>query len=230
MSHSDYYFTKLAAAFVRGKVSQGISVDLPGPLRSRPLESLSPEDCEAVFCRGAESGLKLHKFKRTMGLARVRRVFGVLNSLAPADLLDVGSGRGASLWPLLEVFPNLPVTAIDRSARRADDLQAVRLGGVQRLSAMRANATALPFKNDSFDVVTLLEVLEHIPDAAKAVAEAVRVARRSVVLSVPSKEDDNPEHVHLFDQARLRNLFEGAGRVNFDYVPGHLIAMARVQP
>jgi 2-polyprenyl-3-methyl-5-hydroxy-6-metoxy-1,4-benzoquinol methylase len=46
------------------------------------------------------------------------------------------------------------------------------------------------------DIVTLLEVLEHIPDVEKAVA-AVRMARKYVVVSVPSKEDNNPEHIHL---------------------------------
>ena len=45
----------------------------------------------------------------------------------------------------------------------------------------------------------LLEVLEHVPDAACALAEAVRVARCFVVLSVPSRAEDN----HLIAVARL---------------------------
>ena len=53
-----------------------------------------------------------------------------------------------------------------------------------------------PLPDHSVDIVTLLEVLEHIPDVEKAVA-AVRMARKYVVVSVPSKEDNNPEHIHL---------------------------------
>jgi SAM-dependent methyltransferase len=40
-----------------------------------------------------------------------------------------------------------------------------------------ADATDLPFPDASFDVVTFFDVLEHIPDDARAVAEALRVLR-----------------------------------------------------
>jgi ubiquinone/menaquinone biosynthesis C-methylase UbiE len=93
------------------------------------------------------------------------------------------------------------------------------------------DATKLGFPAGTFDVVSLLEVLEHIPAVPKALAEAVRVARRFVVLSVPSKPDDNPDHIHLLSEKTLRRLFSDVGitRVTFDYVPGHVIAVANVQ-
>ena len=52
-----------------------------------------------------------------------------------------------------------------------------------------------------------------------------------MVLSVPSQVDDNPEHIHLFSQARLEGMLTDARaeRASFDYVPGHLIAVARVR-
>jgi ubiquinone/menaquinone biosynthesis C-methylase UbiE len=86
----------------------------------------------------------------------------------------------------------------------------------------------LRLDDDQFDVVTLLEVLEHIPDTARALAEVCRVARRFVVLSVPSKPDDNPEHIHVFDAALLERSLRAAGatRVRFDYLPGHIVAVA----
>ena len=60
--------------------------------------------------------------------------------------------------------------------------------------------------------------------------QALRVARRFVVVSVPLHEDDNPEHIHLFDEAKLRAMFSagGAARVSIDYVPNHIIVVARV--
>jgi len=72
--------------------------------------------------------------------------------------------------------------------------------------------------------------LEHIPDAPRALAEAVRVARRFVVVSVPSREDDNPEHIHLFDRPTLETMFHTAGaiRVRCDAVLNHLIAIGTV--
>lgn len=80
-----------------------------------------------------------------MLLARIRWALGVLHSIQPADLLDIGSGRGKFLWPLLDAFPTLSVTATDFSPRRVYDLEAVHLGGVERLSVRQADATHLPF-------------------------------------------------------------------------------------
>jgi hypothetical protein len=230
MSLAGRYYLQLAAAFVRGRIIQGVEAPLDVQLCQASLESLSLAELEAIFAAGLQAGLRLHKFKRTQGLPRVERVLGVLRSLQPEELLDVGSGRGVFLWPLLTAFPQLPIAAIDQSQQRASDLEAVRLGGVGRLSAWAMDATEMDFEEDAFDVVTLLEVLEHIPRADTALAEAVRVARRFIVLSVPSKPDDNPEHIHLFHEAQLREMLRQAGarQVRFDYVLNHLLAVARV--
>ncbi|MGZ3715782.1 MAG: class I SAM-dependent methyltransferase, partial [Ktedonobacterales bacterium] len=174
-------------------------------------------------------GMRLHRFKRTMGLPRVDKVLGILRGLQPDTLLDIGSGRGAFLWPLLDAFLHLPVTCADILEHRVAGIQAVHDGGVATLAAVRADATALPFADGSFDVVTLLEVLEHIPDTQSALAEVCRVARRFVVLSVPMHPDDNPEHIHLFDQRELSGLLEqqGIARVSAEHVLNHLILVAR---
>jgi ubiquinone/menaquinone biosynthesis C-methylase UbiE len=206
----DRYYVNLAAAFVRGKLGA--------------MPQLSADE---IIQAGLTAGLRLHKFKRNAELPRVRKVLGVLRGLAPENLLDVGSGRGTFLWPLLDGFADLPVTAIDFSERRAADIEAVRRGGIERLTAVRGDATAQPFAGKSFAVVTLLEVMEHMLAPEKAAAEALRVASRFVVVSVPSKEDDNPEHLHLLDQARLETMFLSAGAKNikFDFVLNHLLAV-----
>lgn len=209
----DRYYVALGAAFARGR-----------------LPDLAARDDASAFLEAQSRGLRMHKFKRASELARVRRVLSTLAGLAPESLLDVGSGRGVFLWPLLDAFPSLAVTAIDVDERRAADLDAVRRGGVARLEARRMDATALAFDARSFDGVTMLEVLEHMAAPERAAHEAVRVARRFVLATVPSKEDDNPEHVRLFTRASLAELFATAGarRVTIEFVLNHIVAIAMV--
>ena len=85
-----------------------------------------------------------------------------------------------------------------------------------------------PFPDNSFDVVMLLEVLEHIPKVEKAIAAAVKMAKQYVVVSVPSRTDDNPEHIHLLTKDKLTQMFGTAGctKLHFDGVDGHLFMIA----
>jgi len=208
------YFTRLAAAYVRGKLG-------------RSEARLSPEE---FIAEGLAAGLRLHKFKRNAELPRVRKVLGILRGLAPSSLVDLGSGRGTFLWPLLDAFPELQVTAVDIDPLRVADIDAVREGGLSNLRAVRMDAAALELEDGHADAVTALEVLEHLDSPSEAAAEAVRVARGYVVASVPSKEDDNPEHIQLFDRRSFERLFleAGARGVKIDFVLNHMIAVAKV--
>jgi SAM-dependent methyltransferase len=230
MSNSFEGSRRLAAAFVRGKALGGCPITLDRALDRLPLEDLTDPDLDEIISAGLSAGLRLHGFKRTAGLPRVARVIGMLRGLGPTSVLDVGSGRGVSLWPLMEALADLKVTAIDRLEHRIDAILAVRRGGLSRLQAALMDATRLDFADASFDGVLALEVFEHIADVHRAIGESVRVARRFVIVSVPSKPDSNPEHIHLLDRARLERSFLAAGalRVHFDAVPGHLIALATV--
>src|SRR5262245_31177447 len=100
-------YTRLAAAYVRGMC--GPAAD-DAVLFSAPLDTLDAAQLDALVQIGRAAELRLHRFKRTMGLPRVARVLGILKGMAPTELLDIGSGRGAFLWPLLDAFPWLPIT------------------------------------------------------------------------------------------------------------------------
>ena len=204
------YFTDLVTAFVRGRL----------------------QNPDATIEDGQRAGLRLHKFKNDAALPRVQRVIGILRGLAPTNLLDIGSGRGTFLWPMLDAFPYLPVTSIDHSEQRSSDIQAVRQGGIDRLSAVRIDAQRLAFADNSFDIVTFLEVLEHLPDSAAALRGAIAASRRFVILSVPSVPDDNPEHLRLFTPDQLQSMATEAGgyRTTIEHVLNHRIVVIRTHP
>lgn len=221
------YQSLLAAAYVRGVARSGGLV-LPGELDDAPLGALTDAELDRIIGIGVQAELKLYHFKEKDDLPRVAAVLGFLRGVQPRSLLDVGSGRGAFLFPFLREFPETPVTAVELLSHRVELLSAVARGGVDRLTALQKDICDWNAPPASFDVVTLLEVLEHIPAVDRAVAAAVRLAQRYVVVTVPSKPDNNPEHIHLLTQEKLAGLFAQAGcrKLKFGGVNGHLLAVA----
>jgi 2-polyprenyl-3-methyl-5-hydroxy-6-metoxy-1,4-benzoquinol methylase len=164
-------------------------------------------------------------------LPRVNKVLGFLKSICFENLLDVGSGRGVFLLSFLDEFPYIQVKSIDILDKRIELLSDLANGGIENLSVDKADLCAQPYKEKSFDVVTLLEVLEHIPNVEMAIKSAVKMAKKYVVVTVPSKEDDNPEHIHLLTKEKLTSYFTSCGieRLSFDGVPGHLFMIAKIK-
>lgn len=176
-----HYYYPFAAAYVRGKLSPGV---LPARLATQPLSELDESQLAELVSIGEQKDLHLQHFSRQGYSDYDHRLHALINGLKPRNLLDIGSGRGTRLWPLLMEFPELKVTAIDSSARHAAELNAVHSGGIKRLSARRMNITAMEYKRDTFDIVMVLELLEHISHLAAAIGETVRVARKHIIVSV----------------------------------------------
>jgi SAM-dependent methyltransferase len=98
-------------------------------------------------------------------------------------VLDVGSGFGRHVYECAR--RGARVVALDHAAGEVietrntlaamvetDEITADRLTGV-----LRGDARALPFPDDTFDVVITSEVLEHIQDDVAAIGEMVRVLK-----------------------------------------------------
>ena len=218
-----------AAAWILGHARNTGVPSLPQRVAEKTAAECTADELEQIVAAGLSAELKLYPFKSgTQPLARTRRTLGFLRSVSFETMLDVGSGRGVFLLPFLRAFPSVRVTSVDLMDKRVTFLRELADGGFPNLQAVQGDICALPFPDGSFDVVTMLEVLEHIPDAEKAVASAVRMAKQCVVVTVPSKPDDNPEHIHLLTREKLTRLFFAAGctRLHFDGVEGHLFLIA----
>ena len=97
---------------------------------------------------------------------------------APPRVLDVG-GHHLDFWfrprrPIAEFLPEAPSITVD--------LARSRLPGY-----LCARGDALPFAAGRFDLVCSVDVLEHVPPAARAtvLAQAMRVGSRAAVVAAP---------------------------------------------
>jgi ubiquinone/menaquinone biosynthesis C-methylase UbiE len=92
------------------------------------------------------------------------------------DVLEIGAGSGSVAQQLLWDTPELAWTAIDIDPRMTQ-AAATRLSEFAGASVKTADATAMPFPDDSFDSVVSCLMLHHIIDWERAVAEVARVLR-----------------------------------------------------
>jgi SAM-dependent methyltransferase len=116
---------------------------------------------------------------------RRRLLARLLRNLGPRPawrVLEVGAGTGANL-PVLGSLGVRQVVACDLS------LEALRYSAAgSRAVLARADASCLPFRVATFDLLVAADVIEHLDDDAAALAEFVRVLKPGghLVLTVPS--------------------------------------------
>lgn len=93
------------------------------------------------------------------------------------SVLDVGCGTGHfTRW-----MAQRGLDAVGADISRSMLSEARRRGGVRYVSG---DALSLPFPDRSYDLTALITALEFLPDPARALSEAVRVARQGIVLGV----------------------------------------------
>ena len=104
----------------------------------------------------------------------------MLDGLAPKVVVEIGAGEGRITERLVDRFPGATVVGLDlpdtNLAEEWDEIDVPMFFG---------DATRMPFVDDSIDLVVGLEVLEHVPQPERALADIARVCRGAAVLSVP---------------------------------------------
>lgn len=104
---------------------------------------------------------------------RVRVLAGHLADAIPGrgTVLDLGCGDGSVAVELMKLRPDLKVEGVDVLLRPETHIPVTLYDGA-----------TLPFAPESFDYVTIVDVLHHTDDPAAVLAEAARVARRGVII------------------------------------------------
>jgi SAM-dependent methyltransferase len=112
----------------------------------------------------------------------------------PADHLDIGSGNG-SLISLLRTRLKIKSSACDYT-KELMSLQDVCV------DVVNLNTEKLPYKNESFDIVTITEVVEHLEHYRETLQETNRILRKDGTLVVTT-----PNILNL--KSRIRFLIFG---------------------
>lgn len=124
------------------------------------------------------------------------------------QLIDLGSCFG--FFPLRMARQGIEVLATDLSAPVLRLLDQVSDTMGRPLHTLRCDAAEVPLPDGSADTVTALHLLEHLPTEAihAVVGEAVRLARRRVILAVPYEPEPRAcyGHIQVFDSAALGEL------------------------
>lgn len=96
------------------------------------------------------------------------------------EILDLGSGSGNSVLPVLDAFPDARVVATDISPQVLALLRkhlAGKPGRLERCGLVCADATEAEFEPASFDIVIGGAVLHHLLDPAHAIRQSCRCVR-----------------------------------------------------
>jgi SAM-dependent methyltransferase len=125
---------------------------------------------------------------------------------AAQRVLEVGAGEGRVAERIRSLHPEAALVVLDLpDSELAADWSRRALLGAQ------GSVDHLPFPDRSMDLVLAIEVLEHVPDPDRALAEIARVARRDVVLSVPREP-----------WWRIGNMARGRYLRDLGNTPGHV--------
>jgi 2-polyprenyl-3-methyl-5-hydroxy-6-metoxy-1,4-benzoquinol methylase len=127
----------------------------------------------------------------------------------PRSLLDVGCGEGVLVHKWAQRLGEARVVGIDLEEPSIQAGWAQHRAPNLEYRVMRAEN--LPFADGEFDLVTAIELLEHVPDPEHTLAEMARCAQRHLLVSVPREP--------LW---RMLNMARGAYWSDLGNTPGHL--------
>lgn len=163
---------------------------------------------------------KLRQFEKSHWwfVARRRLVRALINKYVPAassgtsSYLDLGCGTGIVLDEIGRGFKRS--LGVDIS-QRALGLTSGRVSS----PLVCADAGRLPFADDSFDLISCLDVLEHVRSDLDCISECFRVCKPGgyMVFSVPaldflwSEHDEALHHLRRYSWRSLRAKLEAGG-------------------
>lgn len=99
-------------------------------------------------------------------------------------LCDIGGGTGANLASIKRITEMRLKHRVKESVVCDVSIEGLRSAKTLGLQTVKSSVTHLPFRDNSFDVVLNVHVLEHVVDDSRAIRETGRVVKRGGLLYV----------------------------------------------
>ena len=162
-------------------------------------------------------------YRRNATTSMIRRAAN-----APIHILDIGCGHGETTHELKNTYPQADVTGLD--LERENVMAARRL--TPDLNHVQGDGGKLPFSDHSFDMIVMLEVIEHFTNPRALLSEARRTMKRTgvLVLSTP-----NPNSLTACTGRMMRRIMRLPAWNAWDtshqrlYSPGDLADLLRAE-
>jgi len=109
-------------------------------------------------------------------------------SVGDARILNIGCGIGAASHFIEQEFHNAAPVSLDMSSNSL----IVGKNYYNLRYPVMANALYLPFNNETFEIVLMMEVIEHIREQDRLLSEATRVLKKGgnlIITTSPIKSD-----------------------------------------
>jgi SAM-dependent methyltransferase len=129
-------------------------------------------------------------------------------AVGKTHLLEIGAGNRPRIPIVGSYFVDLSINALATLREREG-------------KCASGSADALPFPDESFDLVCAFEIVEHVPDDEAVLREVARVLKKGerFIFSVPlhmeqwTRHDDLAGHVHRYEPAALESQLGNCGMV-----------------
>lgn len=145
---------------------------------------------------------------------RAKQVVSLFPNLGGAKILEIGCGGGFYSMVASQRHPKFQIssdfTPICVKAVKAN----LKKNGVENSEALISDALHLPFKDESFDFIICIDLIEHISDDAGLLAEVKRIIRSpgALVLATQNSYSLN----YLLEAFLQRCILKNSGWMGWD--------------
>ncbi|RKY46406.1 MAG: hypothetical protein DRP88_06465 [Candidatus Neomarinimicrobiota bacterium] len=176
-------------------------------------KKLSKDTWKEIYDREAKRNITYHSYRFNPRWERYwepRYFLKLFEEYGIKEVIDVGSG---AVHPVIFALDGYKVKAVDISEeviKQGKEL-ADREGVSDKIEWIHGSVEELPFEDNGAECVVMSQLLEHLPEPERAVAEGLRILKPGgiFIIGVPlGMHHYDPLHLHVFEIEDMKRIGE----------------------